>query len=228
MNEAKTNLTLKQRQRMQGKVQSEQKPEKQGSGKELPRIVAILLLLLAFGGGTALGMIYFRPDPRLQEMDDMMAIAMDPLTPDDMRGMLMGESGELNAQLPANMRRGRGMMRDPDERDMAMAPKFLAMSAADQLARLEKMAADEKEREARRAEREAEAAANAADKPADSSKGDGSSNNGNGNGGGRGGKNDQQKVQRQEQGLANHPPQQRAQGGLMRQMINAVRQQASR
>ena len=89
-------------------------------------IVAILLLLLALGGGTALGMIYFRPDPRLQEMDDMMAIAMDPFTPDDVRGTLMGETGELNAQLPANLQRGRGMRGDPDERDMARAPKFLA------------------------------------------------------------------------------------------------------
>jgi hypothetical protein len=221
MNETKTNLTLKQRRRLQGNVQSEQGSDKQASGKELPRIVAILLLLLAFGGGTALGMIYFRPDPALQEIDDMMAIAMDENTPRDLQGELMGERRAIADELPANRRRGRGM-RDPEDWEMARAPKFLALSPADQLARLKKEIEGQKEWEARQAERAAEAAADAAAKPADSSKSDNSnSNNGQGR---RGGGTDQQRVQRQEQRIANNPPQQRAQGGLYGQMRNAVRQ----
>jgi len=222
MNETKTNLTLKQRQRLQGKASPASKPSGgPTNAKELSRKVAILLLLLAFGVGTALGMIYFRPDPQLQEMADMEAIMGDPNTPWEVRR----ELGQVvEDDIPANLRRGRGMRGDPEERDMARAPKFLAMSPADQLAEAQKDAARQKEREAMQAAREAAAAANPAANPASSSQANG---NGNNNGGGRGGSSDQQRVQRKEQGLANHPPQARAQGTLMRQMMNAVKQQAS-
>ncbi len=227
MNEMKTNLTLKQRQRLQGKTQAASKPAGAGGGrKEVSRMVAILLLLLAFGGGTALGMIYFRPDPRLQELADMEAIMSDP----NLSGELRRELGmAVEDDIPANLRGRRGGMRgDPEERDMARSQKFLAMSTADQLAELKKEAAREIEREARRAEREAEMAANAAAKPADSSQ---ANSNGNGQGGGqrkgRAGRSDEQRTQRKEQGLANHPPSQRGGGTLMHQMRNAVKQQVS-
>lgn len=219
MSETKTtNLTLKQRQRIQGKVVPQKSEQK--NGKELSRVVAILLLLLAFGGGTALGMIYFRPDPRLQELEDMQAVLADQFTPGDMRREFGGEMQELAESLPANLR-GRGGMGRGEDR----IAKFFAKSSADQLAELKARAEREKEWEARRAEMEAEAAANGTAKPADSSQANNNGNNGNGRG--RGGKNDDQRVQRMEQRLANRPPQQRAQGGLFRQMVNAVRQQAA-
>ncbi len=209
MNEAKTNLTLKQRRRMQGIAQPSGKQQGDGGRRELPLIAVILILLFAFGGGTALGMIWFRTDPRLQELDDMQAIAANENTPGDIRGELMGQRRELADQLPAELRQRAGM----DWGGGFMAD-FFAKPAADQLAAMQKMVDWEKEREA---EREARDAA----KPADTSK----DNSNNSNGSGRGGKNDQQRVQSMEQHLANRPPEQRAQGTLFHQMMNSVRQQ---
>jgi hypothetical protein len=206
MNETKTNLTLKQRQRLQGRVQSPHDESTNSTGKRLAQKVA---LLLAFLGGVALGMIYFRTDPRLREIEDLQTLMAQAGVPFDLQREL---GGELVEALPSDLRsqlwKGRGGRGRSDTR-------FFTRSPAEQLALLQRIVAHDKEREERRAEAEQAGASN----PADSSQ---SQNNG---GGGGKGKSDQQKVQSYEQRLANRPPEMRAQGGLFHQMMNSVRQQ---
>ncbi|HEX3998761.1 MAG TPA: hypothetical protein VHX65_09450 [Pirellulales bacterium] len=217
MNDAQTNLTLKQRRRMQGSASPSDEQQRSWSG-EISRTVAILILLLAFGVGTALGMVYFRPDPRLKELDDLQALMADAGSdmPQDIRDMLRDQFENVNDRLPYGERR---MTRE--DWGFSRASAFLAKSSADQLADLERMVARQKQREEDQAQRELEAAANGSNANTGTSNGN-SNNNG---GRGRGGRNDEQRAQHQEQRLANHPPEQRAQFGLMRQMMNAVRQQ---
>ena len=177
-------------------------------------------------------MIYFKRNPRLQEMYDMEALLADAGSdmPADVRQLLFGQIQEIGGSMGRGGLRGRG---EDDFENPQRLSRFFAMSSADQLAALEARIAREKRFEAMRAQRQAEAAANASSQSADASKNSSDGNNGNGNGngnggngrGGRGSMNDDQRVARKEKGLAQSQPTQRAQSGLMRQMNNAVRVQ---
>ncbi len=216
MSDAKTNLTLKQRQRMAGKAPSGQKAARgEESQKELSRVAAVLLLLLAFGVGTALGMVYFRPDPRLEEIDDIQTVVAEAEVPDEIRGELMGRAFELSNQLPSNLREQVGMGQN---RWSERLTKFFAKSSADQLAEVQQDVAREKAWEAEQAAAEQAAAANPA---ADASQ-TANKNSNTGRGGWRNAS-DQQRAQRMQQRLSNSTPQQRSQGTMYRQMRNALR-----
>ena len=172
-----------------------------------------MLLLLAFGVGTALGMFSFRPDPRLEEIDDIQTVVAETDVPDEIRGELMGRAWELTNQLPNELREQAGM---GPNRWSERLNKFFAKSAADQLAEVQQDVAREKAAEAEQAAAEQAAAANP---PADASQ---ASNNNNNRGGWRSAS-DQQRAQRMQQHLSNSTPQQRSQGTMYHQMRNALR-----
>lgn len=211
------NLTLKQRRKMQGIAMPSARADRSDK-KEISKKVALLILFLAFGIGVIAGMIYFRPDQRIADLNQMEALLNAPGNemPRDVRDMLEGQSSAIRDQLPRR--------RDDRRGGFSMfAGQFFKLAPADQIAWLKQMEERRAEREQRWAQEQQQAAASGAN----SQTGNGG-NNSNGNGrGGRGGS-DAQRTAMREQHLAQIPPQQRGQMTLMRQMGGAVRQQNSK
>ena len=207
-----TNLTLKQRRKMQGIAMPAPRAERSGK-KELSKSVALLILLLAFGVGVAAGMIYFRPDQRIADLNQMEAVMNEARgdMPSDVRDFLEEQSMTIRDQLPRQ--------RD-DRRGSGFIGRFFNMAPADQLAFLQRMEERRSQFEQRRAQQAQQSGgANASGQASNSS------GNNNRNGGRRGGMDNTQRTERMEQHLAQRPPQQRGQFTLMRQMGSTVRQQ---
>lgn len=208
-----TNLTLKQRRKLQGVAMPEEGSASSGP-KELSRKVATLVFLLAFGLGAILGMLFFRTDPRLQELDQIARLEefAGPDMSGDVRDMLRGDSDDINNQLPTSERR-----RTMEDYMFSRMAGFFKLPTADQLAQLKRRAEREIERDQAMQQLASDPNANADAK------------NGNNNGNGRhGGGSDQQRAARMEKMLANRPPEQRSQFTLMHQMSTAVKQQMTR
>jgi len=235
MSDGQTNLTLRQRRRMQKAGKSAGGASNSDGGRRGLWAVLAILLLAALGGGSVWAWTHFHRsvDPRILEIADIQAsIAKLGDSPDNdkERRELFRKMREKMDSLPDELR-----SQAPPPRFGPDLQKFFAMSAEEQLAALQKeierMQKFRAQREAERQSGQADGAPPGTTPPSNdpnSQSSNGQTANGQGgNGPPRGprGGTDQQAVQWRQRGLANNPPQNRAQFGLYRQMQNAVMQQ---
>ncbi len=225
MSEEQTNLTLKQRQRLQ---QSSGDSQSASPSKHRYRRALLSLGVVALLSGSVWALFHFLrgPDPRLAEISDLMAQAGKLDNPMSKEAMdLRKQIGEKMKDLPDDLKsqiaeKGRGMFQ-------AHFDKFFGMSSADQLAELDKVILGMKAMEALQKAKEAlSGVTGGGSSPAVASSGSsGSSSTANAGPGGHGGRSDAQRMQGWQKMIANIPPTHRAQWTLGRQMFNVRIQQ---
>jgi hypothetical protein len=216
MSEEQTNLTLRQRKRLQqlnGDSQSESPPKR----RYLRALLSVAVVALLSVSVWALFHFLRGPDPRVAEISDLMARAGKLDNPMGKEAMdLRKQIGEKMKDLPDDLKsqiaeKGRGMFQ-------AKFDQFFGMSSADQLAELDKVILGMKAMEALQKAKEALSGATGGGSS-------GSSSTSNSGPGGHGGRSDAQKMQGWQKMMANIPPTHRAQWTLGRQMFNARIQQ---
>jgi len=222
MSADQTNLTLRQRKRLQqadGNDASAATSEPNSQRRYLRALLAVGFVALLGVGGIWAWMHFNRGnDPRYQEILALQAKAnglKNPISPEAME--MYKQMHEKMKDLPNDLKKqveenGRNSMQ-------SRSSQFFASSSEDQLAMLDNIIAAVQAMEALRNAQSALGGNSAAD-----SNNSGSSS-GNGQGGHGWGGTDTQRTQRMQSMLSNLTPQQRAQWGLGRQMFNARMQQ---
>jgi len=214
MSEDQTNLTLRQRKRLQ---QSDGSPQSESRSmrRYFRAMLSIGLVALLSVAVWAWFHFHHGTDPRLAEISDLMAQAGKLDNPMGKEAMdLRRQIGEKMKDLPDDLKsqvadKGRGMFQ-------ARFDKFFTMSSKEQLAELDKVILGMQAMEALQKAKDAIAGTASTNPAADSAKQ---------GPGGPGGRSDAQRTQGMQKMLANIPPTQRAQWTLGRQMFNARVQQ---
>lgn len=219
MSDGQTNLTLRQRQSAKpaatggmvagGIVADDMRGPKQSAGRRNFRRLAAAAAIVLLLAGAVWAWIYFHPgiDPRLQEVLALQSQMSKLATP------ISKEAFELQRQVEAKMRDLPQDLKDQARKNgqnlfQARFDRFFAMSAKDQLAELDKIILGIQ------ALQQMQNLKNALG---------GQTNNGHPPG--PAGRSDAQRAQFVQRMIADHPPAQRAQFTLGRQMFQARMQQ---
>jgi hypothetical protein len=202
----RANLTLRQRLRLQRRDAAAPADVNSASRKRIFRNLAVVLVVLLLAGGIWAWLYFHRsPDPRLQEI---IALQTKISKLDSPFG---SEAFAIRRQIEEKMK---GLSDDSTRaaRDnagqlfKARLDRFWSLSSQDQLAELDQVIAGIQAMEAARSML-------------------GGNGNNNGNGGQPGGRSDLQRAEGLQKMISTHPPLERGQFGLGRQMMNARMQQ---
>jgi hypothetical protein len=210
MSDDQTNLTLRQRRRLQ-QSDSDAEPQSKPTSKRRYLWALLSVGLVALAGVGVWAWIHFHPgtDPRLQEFVALQAQAdklANPMGPEALA--IYKQMREKAKDLPDDLK---GKVREMGQHSFkSRSEQFFAKSSKDQLAELDQFIFMIQANELK-----------------NSLTGQSSANAGGGSGkpGGPGGRTDAQKVQWWQGRMATISPQQRAQFGLGIQMLNARMQQ---
>ena len=226
MSDDQTNLTLRQRKRLQKSDNSSVGDAAEGpkSKRRLLRTLLAAGLVILLGVGGAWAWMHFNRgnDARYQEVLALQAKANSLDTPIGKDAFdLYKQIHDKTNELPDDLKKqaednGRNAMQ-------ARMNRFFVSSSEDQLAMLDKIILGVQAMEAMRNVQSALGGKPAANAGADSGKPSGGQ--GNGSGGHGWGGTDTQRMQGMQKMLSNLTPQQRAQWGMGRQMFNARMQQ---
>jgi hypothetical protein len=221
-------LALRARQRASG---ADTPKTSNPKAKKIAIVIVIFGLLVGGGFGAVWAWNYMGKQAKLAKLNEMRDKMKDPSLTDADRQALWAENRQLLDGLSRDDRRafftqGGGFGRGRNEEDRMK--KFLAMTPAEQTAQLDKdidrMLADQKDREARRKQREdAAAKADASGKQADDKGGDNGGKDGGSGQSGQTAKTDAQKKLDRNSRLSSMPPQQRVQWSQNRELNQAYR-----